>query len=70
MAQTPTGREISIRDLKVGDQVLALDYNDQVVPSEVISFIHYEHEAHGKLNNKSKIKVKSSFHFFSILLHI
>ncbi|CAF3748619.1 unnamed protein product [Rotaria sp. Silwood1] len=45
MAQTPMGNKIPIKNLKVGDQVLAIDYNDQIVSTDIISFLHYENNS-------------------------
>ncbi|CAF1526826.1 unnamed protein product, partial [Rotaria sordida] len=59
MAKTSMGTEILIKDLKIGDQVLAIDYNDQIVSTEIISFLHYENNSQSK--NKKFIYLKISF---------
>ncbi len=51
-ARTPNGIEIPIKNLKIGDKVLAIDYNDQVVPTEVISFLHYENKSQSKIKKR------------------
>jgi hypothetical protein len=49
-ARSINGTEIQITNLQIGDKVLAIDYKDRIVPTEVISFLHYEN------NSQSKIK--------------
>ncbi len=49
-ARSINGTEIQIKNLQIGDKVLAIDYKDRIVPTEVISFLHYEN------NSQSKIK--------------
>lgn len=39
------GNDIAIKDLKVGDRVLAIDFQDRIASTEIISFIHYENES-------------------------
>jgi hypothetical protein len=48
MARSINGSEIPIKDLRIGDKVLAIDYKDQIVPTEVISFLHYENNSQSK----------------------
>ncbi len=38
-AKRSTGEEISIRNLKIGEKVLAIDQHDQIIPSEIIAII-------------------------------
>ncbi|CAF1429265.1 unnamed protein product [Adineta steineri] len=45
MAQSPKGNEIPIKDLQIGEQVLAIDHNDQIVSTEIVSFLHYENNS-------------------------
>lgn len=49
MAKTPLGMEILIKDLKIGDKVLATDHYDRVITTEIISFLHYENNSQGKI---------------------
>ncbi|CAF4108500.1 unnamed protein product, partial [Rotaria magnacalcarata] len=41
-AKTPNGDEISIENLKIGEKVLAIDHNDQIISTEVVAILHYE----------------------------
>ncbi|CAF1139173.1 unnamed protein product [Adineta steineri] len=45
MATSPKGNEIPIKDLQIGEQVLAIDHNDQIVSTEIVSFLHYENNS-------------------------
>ena len=45
MARSISGMEIAIKNLRIGDKVLAVDYRDRLVPTEVISFLHYENNS-------------------------
>ena len=47
MAQSPNGIHIPIKDLRVGEKVLAIDHNDRVVPTEIVSFLHYQNNSQG-----------------------
>ena len=47
-ARSINGTEIPIKNLQIGDRVLAIDYKDQVVSTEVISFLHYENNSQSK----------------------
>ena len=49
MAQAPNGTEIPIKNLRIGDRVLAIDFNDEILSTEIISFLHYENNSQGKL---------------------
>ncbi|CAF0757557.1 unnamed protein product [Adineta ricciae] len=40
--QTPTGDEILIGNLQIGQKVLAFDYSDQIIPTEIIAMLHYD----------------------------
>ncbi|CAF3868813.1 unnamed protein product [Rotaria sp. Silwood2] len=40
--KTPNGNEISIENLKIGEKVLAINHNDQIIPTEIIAILHYE----------------------------
>ncbi len=48
MARLTTGAEIPIKNLQIGDKVLAIDYKDRIVPTEIISFLHYENNSQSK----------------------
>lgn len=48
MATSINGMEIPIKNLRIGDRVLAVDYKDRLVPTEVISFLHYENNSQSK----------------------
>jgi hypothetical protein len=50
VAKSTNGSEIPIKNLKIGDKVMAIDYKDHIISTEVISFLHYEN------NSQSKIK--------------
>lgn len=52
--KTPDGKEISIGDLQIGDEVLAIDHNDQIIPTEVIAILHYENNSQGKAEESQK----------------
>jgi len=45
MAKSISGIDIPIKNLKIGDRVLAIDYKDKIVPTEVISFLHYQNDS-------------------------
>lgn len=47
-AKSINGTDIPIKDLQIGDKVLAIDYKDQIIATEVISFLHYENTSQGK----------------------
>lgn len=47
--RTPTGEEISIGSLKIGEKVLAMDKDDQIISTEVIAVLHYEQKSEGEL---------------------
>ncbi|CAF1351242.1 unnamed protein product [Adineta ricciae] len=47
MAQSPNGIHIPIKDLRIGEKVLAIDHNDRIVPTEIVSFLHYENNSQG-----------------------
>jgi hypothetical protein len=49
MVTTIHGNEIPIKNLNIGDKVLAIDYKDEVIPTEVISFLHYENDSQSKI---------------------
>lgn len=53
-ARSINGTEIAIKDLKIGDKVLAIDYKDQIVSTEVISFLHYENDSQSKTEQTKK----------------
>jgi len=57
VAKSINGSEIPIKNLKIGDKVMAIDYKDHIITTEVISFLHYENNSQSKIN---KIK---SFYF-------
>ncbi len=46
--KTPNGDEISIGNLKIGEKVLAIDDNDQIIPTEIVAILHYENNSRGK----------------------
>ncbi len=46
--KTPNGDEISIGNLKIGEKVLAIDHNDQIIPTEIIAILHHEKNSEGK----------------------
>ena len=56
MAKTPFGTEIPIKDLRIGDKVLAINYNDHIITTEIISFLHYENNSQSKIYTKKKKK--------------
>lgn len=47
-AKTPDGEEISIENLKIGEKVLAIDRNDQIITSEIVAILHFEKKLEGK----------------------
>jgi hypothetical protein len=50
--KTPNGDEISIGNLKIGEKVLAIDDNEQIIPTEIIAILHYENNSQGKSDKK------------------
>jgi hypothetical protein len=42
---------------------LAIDHNDQIVPTEIIAILHYEKDSEGKFENKTTIIIKIDFFF-------
>ena len=48
MATSINGMEIPIKNLRIGDKVLAVDFKDRLVPTEIISFLHYENNSQSK----------------------
>jgi hypothetical protein len=60
MAKTADGVEIPIKNLRIGEKVLAIDYNDQIIATEIISFLHYDNNSQGKIEKKTIL-----FLFFS-----
>ena len=57
MVKTPNGIEIPIKNLRIGEKVLAIDYNDKIITTEVISFLHYEiiHKVKNERRKKSRV---------------
>jgi len=49
MVTSINGIDIPIKNLKIGDKVLAVDYKDSIIPTEVISFLHYENDSQSKI---------------------
>jgi len=49
MATSINGTDIPIRNLKIGDKVLAVDYKDHIISTEIISFLHYENDSQSKI---------------------
>ncbi|UJR27313.1 hypothetical protein I4U23_008606 [Adineta vaga] len=43
--QTSDGDEISIRNLQIGQKVLAFDHIDQIISTEIIAMLHYENNS-------------------------
>jgi hypothetical protein len=68
MAISPNSTEIPIKNLQIGEKVLAIDHNDQIVSTEIISFLHYENNSQGKFKNKESFL--QNYLFFSFLLYI
>jgi len=68
MAISPNSTEIPIKNLQIGEKVLAIDHNDQIVSTEIISFLHYENNSQGKFKTKDLIfyKIISFSAFFYI----
>lgn len=64
MARSINGLEIPIKNLRIGDKVLAVDYKDRLVPTEVISFLHYENSS----QSKTILFLSRSFTRFRFLL--
>lgn len=62
-AHSPNGTLIRIDDLREGTQVLAMDSNDRIVPTEIISILHYEKTDEGL----TIISFLLEFQFFSFL---
>ena len=48
MAQSPNGTLIPIGDLREGTKVLAMDSHDRILPTEIISILHYEKTTEGQ----------------------
>ena len=48
------GTEISIKNLQMGDKVFAIDENDLIVPTEIISMIHYDNDARSERERERK----------------
>jgi hypothetical protein len=44
---SPNGTDIPIEDLQIGDRVLAMDQTDRIIPTDIISILHYENESQG-----------------------
>jgi len=67
MAISPNSTEIPIKNLQIGEKVLAIDHNDQIVSTEIISFLHYENNSQGKFKRKDLFFTKLSlFQLFFI----
>jgi hypothetical protein len=62
--KTPSGDQISIGNLQIGDKVLAIDPNDQIIPTEIIAILHYENTSEGKSGNKQDVNLNIIFFFF------
>mgnify|MGYP002384631040 FL=1 len=62
--RAPTGEEIPIGSLKIGEKVLAMDKNDQIISTEVIAILHYEQKSKGKLFFSSIDDSNELFVFF------
>ena len=45
---TLDGEKMSIANLKIGQKVLAINNDDQIVPTEIIAILHYEKNQPGK----------------------
>lgn len=58
------GNDIAIQDLKIGDRVLATDFQDRVVSTEIISFLHYENESISKFHRIYIFENVNSLFFF------
>jgi hypothetical protein len=61
--KTPNGDIISIGNLKLGEKVLAIDRNDQIIPTEVIAILHYEKTSEGRSSNTRDPTIEISFFF-------
>lgn len=46
--KSPNGDEISIGNLKIGEKVLAIDRNDQIISTEIIAILHYDNNSESK----------------------
>ncbi len=68
MAISPNSTEIPIKNLQIGEKVLAIDHNDQIVSTEIISFLHYENNSQGKFKRKDLFL--QNYLFFSFFLYI
>ncbi len=69
MAISPNSTEIPIKNLQIGEKVLAIDHNDQIVSTEIISFLHYENNSQGKFKRKKHLFLQN-YLFFSFFLYI
>jgi hypothetical protein len=49
---SPNGTEISVKNLQIGEKVLAIDDKDKIISTEIISILHYENNSQGKILKK------------------
>jgi hypothetical protein len=48
MTRTSDGNQVSIEQLRIGDQVLAVDQHDHIISTEIIAMLHYDNISQGK----------------------